>query len=181
MKKKFFLTLLFLLPLASVLSAQTMQTEAPRPAKYGYVSYNRLLVSLPEYVKAQQQLSDLKQKYENEARYNEESFKRQFAEFLQGQKDFPQTILLKRQRDLQDAMERGMAYRESADSLLRQAEKDLCAPARLILDAALRAVGTERGYDYIIDTDAHAYPYLNPALAEDATPYVRQKLEASEP
>lgn len=181
MKKAFIIALIALLPSAAALSAQTTAATAAPAAKYGYVSYGALLASLPEYAKAQQQLAELKRKYEAEALYNEETFKHMFADFLQGQKEFPQTILLKRQRDLQVAMERGLAFREEADSLLRQAEKDLCAPARLILDAALRAVGAERGYDCILDTDARACPFLNPAVAEDATPFVREKLEASKP
>lgn len=151
-------------------------TPAHGQARYGLVSYDSLLSVMPEYAKAQQQVAELKRKYQAEAQYNEESFKRLFAEFLQGQKDFPQTILLKRQRDLQEAMEKGIAFRQAADSLLAAAERDLCRPAIEILHTALDAVGKERGYDLIIDTDTATFPYVNPALSEDAMPYVLKKI-----
>ncbi len=144
--------------------------------KVGYISYDKLLHAMPGYAAAQQSMSELKGKYEEEARYNEQNFRRLFAEFLQGQKDFPQNILLKRQRDLQGEMEKGLAFRHAADSLLSAAEAELMAPLHKQLDAAIHAVGAERGYDCMLNTDNNACPYLNPAFAEDANAYVLRRI-----
>jgi len=168
MKRITLLTLL-LFPLLT-LHAQTT-------IKYGYLSMDSLLRAMPEYAAAQTQLDTLRQKYEAEASYNERSFKQQFTDFLQGQKDFPQNILLKRQRDLQESMQRGIAFRHEADSLLRKAEKELLQPAKERLAKAVRAVGLERGYEYILNTDAAAYPFIHPSVAEDAAPFVSEKLK----
>ncbi|MBR1713187.1 MAG: OmpH family outer membrane protein [Alloprevotella sp.] len=162
--------------LYTILLACATFGTAGAQTKAGYLHYDSLLAAMPEYAQVQDELGKLRQQYEAEAEYNETSFKRQFAEFLQGQKDFPQVILLKRQRDLQNAMERGLAYRAEADSLLRRAEADLYAPLHRKLDAAIRSVGLERGYEYIVNLDAQALPFLHPEVAEDATPYVRLKL-----
>lgn len=153
-----------------------VQTSAPMPAKYGALRYDSLLHAMPEYGAMQIRVAQLRVKYEAEAAYNEEGFKRMFAEFLQGQKDFPQNILLKRQRDLQEAMEKGIAFRREADSLLRAAEADMLEPIRLMLDDAIAAVGRERGYECIVNRDATTFPFLNPAFTEDATPFVVAKL-----
>ena len=79
--------------------------QAQSTIKYGTIHYDSLLVSLPQYAQVQQRMEELQKKYEAETTYNEQNFKRLFAEFLQGQKDFPQNILLKRQRDLQEQIE----------------------------------------------------------------------------
>lgn len=145
--------------------------------RYGYCSRQSLLQTMPEYAKAMLQLKSLREQYEKEALRNETEFRRQYTEYLSGQKDFPQAILLKRQRDLQQSMEQGIAFRAEADSLLEQAEAELMAPLRSRVDAAIRAVATERGYDYVVDTDLGAYVYLNPALSEDITAYVEERLK----
>lgn len=156
--------------------AQTLtQVQQPR---YGLIRYDSLLRAMPEYGAMQIQLQQLRKKYEDEATYNEADFKRQFADYLQGQKDFPQNILLKRQRDLQEAMEKSLAFRHDADSLMRQAAKDMERPVRQLLDEAIAATGQERGYECIVNRDARALPFVNPALAEDASPYVAAKLTA---
>lgn len=170
--KRIILTLLLVLNSVLSLSAQ-------EKARLGFLSYDSLLHAMPEYAQVQQQMQQLRQKYEVEAAYNESNFKRQFAEFLQGQKDFPQNILLKRQRDLQEAMEKGLAFRNQADSLLTQAEADMLKPLYSRLDAAIQSVGMERGYEYVLNTDRRAYPFMNQAVAEDATPYVAAKLGLS--
>lgn len=158
--------------------ASTTAPAAPVAApRYGYCSLNALVQSRPEYVKAQAELKKLREKYEQEALYNETEFRRQYSEYLNGQKDFPQTILLKRQRDLQDLMEKGITFRLEADSLLKQAEVDLLQPIRTRVEGVIRTVALERGYEYVINTDLGAYLYLDATLSEDMTLYVEQRLQ----
>lgn len=161
---------------ADVALTPAAATQTPT-VRYGYCSCKSLLQTMPEYAKAMLQLKSLHEQYEKEALRNETEFRRQYTEYLSGQKDFPQAILLKRQRDLQQSMEQGIAFRAEADSLLEQAEAELMAPLRSRVDAAIRAVATERGYDYVVDTDLGAYIYLNPALSEDITAYVEERLK----
>lgn len=148
----------------------------PVAPRYGYCSHRQLLESMPEYVQAMAQLKALRAKYEQEASHNEEDFRRRFQEYLQGQKDFPEAILLKRQSDLERSMEEGLAFRAQADSLLQQAEIDLMRPLHARIDAAIRAVAIEHGYECVVNTDAGAFPFLNPALSEDITAFVSEKL-----
>ena len=164
------LLFLFLLLLAPC----TMQAQTT--IKYGTIHYDSLLVGLPQYAQVQQRMEELHKKYESETAYNEQNFKRLFAEFLQGQKDFPQNILMKRQRDLQEQMEKSIAFRKEADALLRAAEADMMKPLREMLDELIRNVGLERGYEMIINLDTPAYPFLHPSVAEDAMPYVKEKI-----
>ena len=83
--------------------------------QFGYLSYRQALQAMPEYTAAQQSLSALKTKYDDEAKYNEEKFRKMFADFLEGQKGFPQEIMLKRQKELQVAMEQGISFRKDAE------------------------------------------------------------------
>ena len=108
-----------------LLSLAALAMSAQSTIKYGRLDYDSLLTSMPEYTQVQEQLNALRMQYNKEAAYNEANFKRLFADFLQGQKDFPQNIMLKRQRELQDAMEKSIAFRRSCDSLLVKAEADL--------------------------------------------------------
>ena len=73
-------------------------------------------------------------------------------------------------------MERALAFRREGQALLDDARKRLFRPIEERLDAAIRVVGAERGYDLVIDTDSSAAPYVSPTLSEDATPFVREKL-----
>lgn len=155
----------------------SVEVPAAPVAKYGYLSYSQVFENMPEYKAAKVQLKELRNKYEMEAQYNEASFKRQFAEYLQGQKDFPQSIMLKRQRDLQEALEKSLAFREEAERLLKQAETEALAPIKSRLNNAIRVVGGAYNLDYIYNLDTNAMPYVNPALIMDVTTLVEQQLQ----
>ena len=157
-------------------AAESVANPLPLAPRYGYCSHRQLLESMPEYAQAVAQLKSLRGKYESEASHNEEDFRRRFQEYLQGQKEFPEAILLKRQADLERSMEEGLAFRAQADSLLQQAETDLMQPLHGRIDAAIRAVAVEHGYECVVNTDAGAFPFLNPALSEDITTFVSEKL-----
>ena len=170
--KRLFLFLIALIPI--VASAQI---------QFGYLSYQQVLKEMPEYTQAMQELQTLKAKYDEEAARGETEFQRKFVDFLQGQKDFPQTIMQKRQAELQTLMDNGIAFRVQVQGLIAQAEKDLVAEVQKKLNRVLLEVGVEYGYGFILNTDDNACPYINPVVGVDVTELVRQKLkvEASAP
>lgn len=167
--KNVFVLLLLMLPLQ--LFAQS---------RYGYFSYKAVTDSLPDMVAARQSYDILKGKYAAEIKRTEDEFNRKYADFLAGQKDFPQNILLKRQRELQQLMEAGIAFRKDCDKQLAEAEKNIYAPVKDRIQMAISAVGTEGGYDFILNTDANAFPYINAGRGEDVTQKIRAKLSAKE-
>ena len=144
--------------------------------RFGYISYADVCIQMPVYDQAQQQLADLKGKYEQEATRGEEEFQRKFSDFLQGQKDFPANILLKRQAELQDLMERGIAFRKEAQAFLDKTEKELMKDVYAELNAAIKAVADDYGYAFVLNTDDNAAPYVNPQLGDDISDLVRVKL-----
>ena len=133
MKTTFLSSLCLLLALvAAPLRAQDVQpvaitaSETQRETlRFGTLRYDSLLHAMPEYATMQTRLADLRAKYEQEVAYNEESFKRQFAEFLQGQKEFPQNILLKRQREMQQKQQVVKRSDNQVDSQLKRKKKSL--------------------------------------------------------
>lgn len=169
MRKKFFLLLVLILPLP--LFAQT---------RFGYFSYKAVTDSLSDMVAARQSYEILKGKYAAEIKRTEDEFNRKYADFLAGQKDFPQNILLKRQRELQQLMEAGIAFRKDCDNQLAEARKNIYAPVKERVQMAISAVGSEGGYDFILNTDVDAFPYINPARGEDVTMKICAKLSAKE-
>ena len=166
--KRLFVLLFVVVPI--VASAQV---------QFGYLSYKQVLMEMPEYTQAMQELQTLKAKYNEEATRGEVEFQKKFVDFLQGQKDFPQTIMQKRQAELQTLMDNGVAFRVQVQGLIAQAEKDLVAEVQKKLNRILLEVGVEYGYGFILNTDDNACPYINPVVGVDVTELVRQKLGAA--
>ena len=150
--------------------------SASAQIQFGFISYEQVLKEMPEYAQATQDLAALKAKYEAEAQKGEEEFQQKFVDYLQGQKDFPQAIMQKRQAELQTLMDNGVEFRLKSQELIAQAEKDLMQDAHKRLNNALLEVGVEMGYGYILNTDGNNCPYINPVVGVDVTDLVRKKL-----
>ena len=144
--------------------------------QFGYLSYQKALQNMPEYATSQTSLNQLKEKYDNEAKYNEEKFRKMFADFLSGQKTFPQEIMLKRQKELQLAMEQGISFRKDAERQLSKAESDLMTPLTMRLDSILGIIGNENGFIFIVNTDNHDFPFIHSHAGKDLTEIVIARL-----
>lgn len=166
MKKIIFILMATLLPLAA--GAQT-QIQAQAQARFGYLSYDAVMKAMPEYADAQQSLDKLKAQYDAEAKRSEDEFNSKYEDFLEGQKTFATPILKKRQAELEEMLAKGVQFRQEARRLLKQAEADIYAPLRKRLDDVLKKIGTERGYEFILNTDGNALPFVNPTAGEDVT------------
>lgn len=152
--------------------AFTMPQKANAQYQFGYLSYSKTLKNMPEYTNAQNALQILKKKYDDEAQYNEEKFKKMFADYLQGQKNFPEQIMLKRQKELQVAMEQGISFRQDAQQLLTKAENDLLRPIKQKLDSILALIGKENGFSFIANTDGNTLPFIHGQAGKDITSIV---------
>jgi len=154
------LLLIFVLSSCFVVEAQV---------KMGYLKYNEVLRQMPEYAQAQKSLTELKAKYEKEATRSEEEFQRKFSDFLQGQKDFPENIMVKRQAELQTLMEAGIKFRREAQQLLSKAEQDMLEGVRAKLNEAISTVAQQSGYLCVLNIDDNSCPFISPELGVDVT------------
>ncbi|MBR1666711.1 MAG: OmpH family outer membrane protein [Bacteroidaceae bacterium] len=179
-------TLIALFLCAGTLSAQetvpSVSTPAPQqvviqPQHFGYLSYNDVLHSMPEYEQAMKSLEELKKTYDGEMARAEQDFSKKFAEYIDGQKSFPENIMLKRQKELQQLMEQSMQFKNEAQELLTKAEEELMQPIHARLKDAIQAVGKKHNYAYVLNTDANAYPYISgEGEAENCTDAVLTQL-----
>ena len=151
--------------------------ESTSAFRFGFLSYETALQSMPDYAKAQQKIEDMKAQYLAETKRVEDEFNHKYEEFLEGQRDFPKSILQKRQSELQELMERNIQFKEQSRQELAQMEKETMAPLRIRLIELLGKIGRERGYAFIVDTDQKAMPFINPAMGEDINQTVQDALK----
>jgi outer membrane protein len=145
--------------------------------KFGFLSYEVALQSMVEYALVQKQMADLRTQYEAETKRVEDEFNAKYEDFLEGQREFPKTILQKRQTELQELMQKNIEFKQNSIQELAKAEQEAMAPLRIKLIETLGNIGRERGYAFIVDTDQKALPFINPAMGEDINQLVQNALK----
>lgn len=160
--------LLFLLTFVSV--AAIAQTQ------FGYVSYIELVRSLPEYNLIKSHLDELQVKYEAEIERSDREFNQKYADFIEEQSQFPDNIRIKRHKELQELMEKTIAFKDDVQRIMREARGEMMKPLYEKVNEAVMTVCTAGGYHYILNTDECAYIAINPQFGEDVTEQVKKEL-----
>ena len=135
--------------------------------RFGYLSYQQALQSMPQYALVQEQMADLRKQYEAEMQRVTNEFNQKYEEFLEGQREFPKSILKKLQAELQDMMSRNVAFKEESLKQLADAEREALAPLKIRLAETVAGIANERGLALVVNTDSESCPYINPAWGEN--------------
>lgn len=138
-----------------------------QPFRFGYFSYQKTFETMPDHTIAQRNMEDLKAKYDKEMQRVEEEFNQKYELFLDGQRDFAPSIRHKRQAELQELMEKNLAFKAEAQRLLKEAQDNAYKPLREKIASALQKVGREKGLAFILNTDSDAAPFIDPAIGFD--------------
>ena len=102
------LLLLILVPLFA--TAQT---------RFGYYHHSEVLNAVPGFKKAQKEYELLKQRCDAEIERNEKELTRYYVAYLEGQQDFPEPILRKRQKELQQMVDSSILLRDQLKQIGR--------------------------------------------------------------
>ena len=159
--------LLLLMFLPMLLSAQ---------GKFGFYSHKEVLMAVPEYLLAIEEFELLKQRCNAEIERNEQELTRKYVAFLDGQQDFPEPILRKRQKELQQMVDNSVLFRDRLKVWLSQAKDSLLAPCNERVDIALAKVCERMDLAYAINSDEIMYRYVNPKYGEEITPLVLEEV-----
>lgn len=145
-------------------------------AKFGYLNYSEVLKCMPQYAEAESQLKVLQSKYDAEIQRSENEFNRKYAEFLQEQKDFPENILVKRHKELQELMEKSIAFKTEIRGTLQTARDKMLEPLNQDLNDAIAKVALQYNLEYVADTGSGIYLFINTTVGMDITDAVKAML-----
>ena len=177
MMKKFLFVIFACMALTAQAQDSTQVQESAQTLRFGFLSYEAALKAMPENGNVQMKMDSLRSAFQAELQRVENEFNRKYEEFLEGQREFPKTILQKRQTELQQLMEKNIEFKANSLKELDAAEKEAMAPLRLRLNDVLREIGIKKGYAFIYDTDTKALPFLNPEMGDDINLIVKDALQ----
>ena len=169
-------TVLFLLLTVVSLAVSAQDTKDSVAIKFGYLSYDSVMVAMPDYAEFMTNMTQLREQYEAEQKRVENDFNKKYEEFLDGQATFPKTILQKRQSELQEMLDRNIDFKKQSQKMLNDVEANLMNTIKTTINTAVSIVAQERGFAFVLNTDKEAVPFINPAQGEDITEAVKKLL-----
>ncbi len=144
--------------------------------KFGVVDIESVFTAMPETTAMQTQLQETSKKYEDEFMKLQEEVNKLYADYQTIQEDAntPASIKERRLQEVQDRYAKVQQFRETAQQDLAKLEQQLSTPIQQKLTDAIKAVGAEGGYTFIMPNEGLLL-YTGTDVT-DVTPMVRTKL-----
>lgn len=168
MLKKIALVLMLALPMG--VFAQNL--------KFGHINAQEIVSAMPEFAKAQSDIEALDKQLTSELQRTQEEFNKKYQEFQQAiaKDSLPANIAERRQKELQDMMQRQEQFQQEAQQQMQKAQADAMAPIYKKLDDAIKVVGAAEGVIYIFDLARTPVAYVNESQSINLTPKVKTQL-----
>ena len=163
--KKLIIFLLMILPLGGF----------AQEAKVAIVNSQEIMMAMPEIAAMQETMKQMNDKYAGEMKTMEDEFQKKYTDYIAQQDSMTENIKLRRTQELEDIRQRVENFTQVAQQDMNKKQQELLAPIQDKLRNAIKAVGDEKGYAYIIDNNPGIVLYTGNA-AIDATPLVKAKL-----
>ena len=143
--------------------------------KFGHVNAQDIIQVMPEYTKAKGEIDALQQQYEADLKSMQDEFTKKVKDYETNAKTLPENIRQRREQELTEMQQKiQQSYQDNQQALGRASQEKMQAITTKVIDA-IKAVGQEGGYVYIMDV-AGGVPYISTTLSTDVTAQVKAKL-----
>ena len=150
-------------------------TTANAQAKFGHVNTQEIIQAMPEFATARTDIEKLTQQYETDLKSMQDELQKKAEAFEKEEATLPENIKTRRNQELQDLYQRiQQTYQDNQQALAKAQQEKMQAITTKVLDA-IKAVGQEGGYVYVMDMSA-GIPYISTTLSSDVTTQVKAKL-----
>jgi len=161
--KKILLSMLLCLPFG--LAAQEV--------KIAVVNTQTILNIMPEVSAMESEIATLGQQYEKQLKIMQDEYTRKYSDLTAQGDSLTENIRMLRLQEIQDIQTRMENFAPQAREHMQKKQEELLQPIQEKIQKAIKEVGEENGYTYILNPAAILYMSPN---AIDATDKVKTKL-----
>ena len=164
MKKILFAAFLLLAPLA--VSAQ----------KFGHFNATEIMEALPETATMRTELQALAKVYEDDQKRMQDELQKKADEYQKEQANLLDNMKARREQELNDLYQRLQQSVADNQQAFQKAQMEKMQAIQEKVMAAVKKVGEEGGYVYLMDTSSGAVPFINEKLSTDVAPDIKKAL-----
>ncbi len=145
--------------------------------KFGVVDIESVFQAMPESAAMRAELEETSKKYEDEYQKLSEEVNKLFADFqtIQNDPNTPDAIKERRINEIQERQAKVEQFRNTAMQNIQRLQEQLTMPIQTKLTDAVKSVGAEGGFTFIMPNEQALLLYKGNDVA-DVTPQVRAKL-----
>jgi Outer membrane protein len=143
--------------------------------KFGHVSIQELATSMPEMIEGRKKLDDSSKQYEKELAQMYSDLNKKYTDFTSAKDSLPESIKNRRVEELQGLEQRFNNFKQQSSEEIQKQQSELERSVMEMIVKAVKEVGDENGYVYIMDKNSALY--ISSTKSTDVTELVKAKLK----
>ena len=163
--KKIIIALLLALPF----------TAMAADLKIGVFNSQEVITIMPEYNAAMSELENMNLKFQTEGKKLQEELEKKYQEYTSTAETLEPAIRQYKETELARLQQSIQEFATSAENNIKKKQQELMMPIINKINQAIKKVGDENGFTYIIDNSANIVPYVSPK-AENVLPLIKKAL-----
>jgi outer membrane protein len=163
--KKIIIALLMALPF----------TAMAADLKIGVFNSQEVITIMPEYNAAMSELENMNLKFQTEGKKLQEELEKKYQEYTSTTETLEPAIRQYKETELARLQQSIQEFATSAENNIKKKQQELMMPIINKINQAIKKVGDENGFTYIIDNAANIIPYVAPS-AENVLPLIKKAL-----
>lgn len=165
MLKKFFILLIAFAPLAAI----------AQDGKVAHLNSQEIFSAMPELSDIEKQLTTKQEEITKNQQALNEEFSKKLEEFEKSAATASETVKQDQQKQLTQLQERFQLFQQNSQKEFEALRTKLLEPVYQKIQNAIKTVGDEQKFSYILDLASNTVVYFSPTSV-DATPLVKTKL-----
>ena len=143
--------------------------------KFGHIDAQAVLAQMPEAIKANGELQATAKQYENDLKALQDELQRKAQEHDKNKSTMNPTKQAETEKALQDMYQKIQQTYQDNQQAMQKMQQEKLAPITTKLVNAIKNVGKNGGYVYIMDVNS-GIPYVSDTLSKDVSAEVKAEL-----
>ncbi len=162
--KKFLIAVIMMAPLS--LYAQ----------KFAHFNSADIIPNMKEYVTATEEIQAMAKQFEDDKKLMQEELQKKSEEYQKEQANLLDPVKQRREQELQDLYQRlQQSYQDNQQALEKSRQEKMSVINEKVL-AAVKKIGEEGGYVYVVDISSGVIPFVNSQLSTDVSAQIKKEV-----
>ncbi|MBQ7462498.1 MAG: OmpH family outer membrane protein [Bacteroidaceae bacterium] len=144
--------------------------------KFAHFNTADIIPSMKEYTTAMEELQSMQKQYEDDMKLMQDELQKKSEEYQKEQANLLENVRQRREQELNDLYTRLQQSYQDNQAALQKAEAEKMNEIREKVMAAIKKIGEDGGYVYIVDTSSGVIPFVSTTLSTDITEQVKKEL-----
>ena len=144
--------------------------------KFAHFNTADIIPNMKEYTTAMEEIQNMQKQYEDDMKLMQDELQKKSEEYQKEQANLLENVRARREQELDDLYTRLQQSYQDNQAALQKAQAEKMSEISEKVLAAVKKLGEDGGYVYIVDTSSGVIPYVSTTLSTDITAQVKKEL-----